>query len=236
MGTNNSLNFPNLTAKTTPVIADIPLISDSAASSALKQTTIETLPDLPISMCLYNSVSGYRIAAAPGFYTSTTSNSIAQSLTLNTNIHLIPFCVNTAITTAFMGTFVITGVAGSGATVGIYDTVGRPAIAPFPANPIAVTTLVTTNTNVVQNASLIANLKPKTLYWAAIQTSTVTTLSLQAVRINTSCNGSIGIGAGIGATAQVLLYPNSYSAGNLPVINAGSLIGGGNYAPVLVLS
>ena len=43
----NSLNFPNLTSKATPVGADLLMISDSAASSALKQITISSLPFAP---------------------------------------------------------------------------------------------------------------------------------------------------------------------------------------------
>ena len=45
----NSLNFPNLTVKSTPVSGDILLIADSAASNALKQITIGTLPFAPVA-------------------------------------------------------------------------------------------------------------------------------------------------------------------------------------------
>lgn len=45
----NSLNFPNLTNKATPVGADILLIADSAASNALKQCLISSLPFAPLA-------------------------------------------------------------------------------------------------------------------------------------------------------------------------------------------
>ena len=45
----NSLNFPNLTSKATPTTSDVLLISDAAASSALKQITIGTLPFAPLA-------------------------------------------------------------------------------------------------------------------------------------------------------------------------------------------
>ena len=41
---SNSLNFPNLTSKASPTTSDILLISDQAASGALKQCTIGSLP------------------------------------------------------------------------------------------------------------------------------------------------------------------------------------------------
>lgn len=45
----NSLNFPNLTVKATPVAADILLIADSAAANEPKQITVGTLPFAPIA-------------------------------------------------------------------------------------------------------------------------------------------------------------------------------------------
>lgn len=45
----NSLNFPNLTSKATPTSSDLLLISDAAASSALKQCTIGSLPFAPVA-------------------------------------------------------------------------------------------------------------------------------------------------------------------------------------------
>ena len=39
----NSLNFPNLSTKSTPVAADLLLIADSAASNALKQATLSSI-------------------------------------------------------------------------------------------------------------------------------------------------------------------------------------------------
>lgn len=45
----NPLNFPNLTVKSTPTTSDVLLISDAAASSALKQVTIGSLPFAPLA-------------------------------------------------------------------------------------------------------------------------------------------------------------------------------------------
>lgn len=39
----NSINFPNLSAKSTPIGADIIMLADSAAANALKQATFNTL-------------------------------------------------------------------------------------------------------------------------------------------------------------------------------------------------
>lgn len=44
----NSLNFPNLTSKASPVGADILLIADSAAGNAVKQCLISSLPFAPV--------------------------------------------------------------------------------------------------------------------------------------------------------------------------------------------
>ena len=46
---SNSLDFPNLTVKSSPVGADILLIADSAAGNALKQTLVSDLPFAPAS-------------------------------------------------------------------------------------------------------------------------------------------------------------------------------------------
>lgn len=237
MGVNNSLNFPNLTAKAAPVLDDIVLLSDSAASSALKQSTIEKVPELPIGITIINPTGRY-IAAMPGYYSNTSSNSVTQGLTLNTNIYFVPFCFNEAVTTAFIGTYVITGVAGATANLGIYDSAGGAPIISFPNNLLGVVNLPNlTSSNVTVNGALSVNLKPKTMYWAAIQTSTVTTLSLQAVRMNVACNASIGVSVGVGANVQNIIYPNSYSAGSMPAtISSGSLVGSGQYAPLIVLS
>jgi hypothetical protein len=43
----NSLDFPNLTNKATPIGADIILLADSASGNAVKQTTISALPFAP---------------------------------------------------------------------------------------------------------------------------------------------------------------------------------------------
>lgn len=45
----NSLNFPNLTVKSTPTSSDILLIADAAASNIPKQCTIGSLPFAPVS-------------------------------------------------------------------------------------------------------------------------------------------------------------------------------------------
>lgn len=44
---SNSLNFPNLTNKATPVGADIILLADSAAGNIPKQATLSSLPFAP---------------------------------------------------------------------------------------------------------------------------------------------------------------------------------------------
>lgn len=44
----NSLNFPNLTSKASPVAADIILIADSASGDVPKQATIGSLPFAPL--------------------------------------------------------------------------------------------------------------------------------------------------------------------------------------------
>lgn len=53
----NSLNFPNLTNKSTPVSGDILLIADSAAANALKQITIGTLPFAPVAGALIVNIT-----------------------------------------------------------------------------------------------------------------------------------------------------------------------------------
>lgn len=44
----NSLDFPNLTSKATPISADILLLADTAAGNLLKQCTVGSLPFAPI--------------------------------------------------------------------------------------------------------------------------------------------------------------------------------------------
>jgi hypothetical protein len=54
----NSLNFPNLTSKSTPIGADILLLADSAAANAVKQCLVSSLPFAPASGTSVVNVTG----------------------------------------------------------------------------------------------------------------------------------------------------------------------------------
>lgn len=236
MGINNSLNFPNLTAKTTPANADLALIADSAASNAVKQAQVGNFPVAPVSSML---LGGALIAAMPGSLSNVNSNTQTQSLasTLNSRVYLIPFVVNAAYTTTSVGAYVITGVAASTITVGFYNNNGSLS-APAPTGAaLGAVSMATTANNTFVSGALAVALQPKTIYWAAIQASTATTLSLQATQMNLTCNMSCAAVSGTGFQPLNITYVNSYSAGTLPSITPVSLGTQVNtYTPVVVFT
>lgn len=234
MGVNNSLNFPNLTTKTTPVTGDIGLIADSAASNVIKQATLGTFPGIPAGSFL---AGGALIAAMPGALSITNSNTQTQSLasTLNSRVYLQPFCVNAAMTVGTVGCYVITGVAASTMTVGIYASNGSLSAPQPTGNALGAVSIATTANNTYANGAVSIALSPKTIYWAAIQTSTATTLSLQCTQMNVCCNIANAAVSGTGYQPLNITYTNSYSAGTLPNINPVSLNTVVNtYTPVMI--
>lgn len=77
---SNSLNFPNLTAKGSPVGADSVLISDSAAGGAIKQALISNLPFTSVSfpITLAQGGTNANLTANNGgiFYSTSTAGAI----------------------------------------------------------------------------------------------------------------------------------------------------------------
>ena len=123
----------------------------------------------------------------------------------------VPFYVSTSYTTTALYTIVKTGVAASTVTMGIYAaTPGNSGtFSNFPTgSALAVGSVATTANNSIVNVSIVTTLSANTLYWAAIQASTSTTLALCIGLLNfgifsyTTANG--------GSTSFVTKYYDLY--------------------------
>lgn len=101
----NSLNFPNLTSKASPTVSDLILIADAAASNALKQATLSSLPFAPA-----------------GGFTAVDVNTATQTLAIN-SIYLLryaagacTFTLPSVANSTFGASIIIAGVPGVSAS------------------------------------------------------------------------------------------------------------------------
>lgn len=253
----NPINFPQLTAKSSPVGADILMVADSAAANALKQSTLTQLlassagttqtandastklattayvdavtPPLTYTQGLYNL-----ICAIPGAFSSTFSTNQLQTINMNTAIYFVPFYVQANYTTNTIGCYVVAGLAASTITLGIYQAVNNSSGFPNGA-ALGAVSMASTAQGAVSGALSIALQKNK-LYYAAIQVSSNTTLSVQMALKNLHPASPNTITVGTGYVPSVIFYTNAYSAGTLPSVNPGSIAGAQKtYEPVIVL-
>lgn len=240
MATNNNVNFPNLTAKGTPTTSDIMELSDVAASGIPKQAPIGNFPALNAQQITQFNPSGFAYFSCqlPGMFNDTQSDSIAQSLaiSLNVNVLLVPFYLSTNWTTASLSIVVKTGLAASTATLGFYAATPADggAYANWPTGaPLAVGSIATATSNAIATASVATTLSANTLYFAAIQLSSSTTLTIAVGKYNFAST-VVTANSGSAITPNFLTYANSYSAGSLPTLTQSSLAMDGNlYGPII---
>lgn len=107
----NSLNFPNLTAKGTPVSADLVMIADSAASNSIKQATVGNLPFVQLAG---STMTGALIlnadpVTALGAVTKQYADAISAGLDIKAPAY--------AGTTATLNATYLNGAAGIGASL-----------------------------------------------------------------------------------------------------------------------
>lgn len=180
---------------------------------------------------LNNGVAiGQFVAQMPGQFSSTLSDTQTQSQAsvLNTAVLAWPFYVPNNCQTAFFFIDVVTQVAASEVTVGLYADNG------FGQRPAAAAALgavaITTTSNGKLNGTLSINLQANNIYWVAIQANTSTTLALGNVLIN-MFNSSSGSGTGT-YNGQTLLakLTSAYSSGTLPTWS-GSATQTASYVP-----
>ena len=169
-------------------------------------------------------------ASLPGQFGSQYSDTQTQSLaaTYLNNLVLFPFTVNSAFVIANMRCFVNTGVAASTITMGLYAAVTSGANQNYPLGaPLIAGQAASTSSATIISVPTVITLTPGNLYWAAIQASTATTLSIGMASLNLG-NPNYVYAAGSTLVAQALVYPNVYSAGTLPTMVIGSLTTGSN--------
>lgn len=235
MTTNNSINFANVTTKSTPTTSDLIPISDQAASGALKLSPYSGFP-APTTLITTDNFStvGSFCASLPGTFSETQSDTQTQSPgQFNTRFWIVPFYVGIPWTATKIQTIVKTGVAASTITMAIYASVsisGEPTGAPLTQGSVA-----TTTSNTLVTATISTSLSAYTLYWAAIQASTATTLALSLGLINV---GAPNVLTQVGSLGIWLMnsfsYTNTYSAGALPTINPANAVGNSiNYMPIM---
>jgi hypothetical protein len=158
------------------------------------------------------------IAALPGMLGSTYSTTQVQTQAslLNSNVVAMPFIVynNCQIAIAEINVSIL--AAASTATVGIYASRGDN-IAPA-ASSLGTVSIATTSTGLQQTSfASPVQLYANNVYWAAIQTSTATTLSLGNVILNTLQQPTAFNNVSYGQSGTyVSTLSNSYSAGTLP--------------------
>lgn len=219
MATNNSVNNTGTTQAA----------GDNTTKVATTSFVQAALP--PIN----HGMTGY-FCGLPGAFGGTISNNLTQGMNMNTNIHLMPFYLSADLTVSAIRTFVTVGVAASTITMGIYNAQTSGLFLPTGAVISAASIASTASTTVVTatlNAPLIGNRQ----YWAAIQVSTNTVLSVNVNSLNMHPGNFFSNNGTTGYYPTPLLYANTYSAGTLPSITPGSLIAGGAvYGPVMNVS
>ena len=232
MSTNNSINFPNLTVKSTPTTSDLLEISDQAAGGIPKQSPISGFPALNVQQITqYSAALNDKFSCSmPGQIGSTQSDSLTQvmGVILNSNIVFVPFFLSTAWTTTNLNIVIKTGLAASTATLGIYGSTLSSAgvtYANFPIGaPLGVGSVSTATSNSFATASVAAALSANTLYWAAIQLSSAVTVAIAVGNLNFGLYSYTT--ANIGSTSfvtNVLTYANTYSVGSLPTLTQSGL-------------
>lgn len=182
-----------------------------------------------------NLLSSQLPCALPGVLSSLNSDNITQAVDMHTQVILMPFCLDTNWTGSFLATYVVTGLAASTVTMGIYGITYAYPDLPSGA-PLVVGDVATTVQGIVDFA-ISLKLNQNTLYWAAIQASSSVTQAFQVIQTNLCSSGPTLITAGIGLTPALYTYVNSYSAGTLPTINPASLTTvSGLFTPVIYLA
>jgi hypothetical protein len=242
MATNNSINFAHLPTKSAPTTSDIVFISDQAASGAAKQATIGSLPLTSGQLTTENKpFVGLFSPGIPGMFSGIQSDSQTQSLssTFASNVIFVPFYISQSWSLTQLRFLVITGAAASTCTGGIYAASISGTFNNFPTGAPLTTGSATTAvsaTNVIITLSTIT-LLPNTLYWAAFQSSTGTTLSIAIGQLNIDHANIISqVAASSLWTANILTYTHVYSVGSLPTLTQSSIaITASNYLPILVL-
>lgn len=242
MAQNNSSNLTQLATKSVPTTSDLVSISDAAAGGIPKQATIGSIPFSPGQITTENlALISIVSTGIPGMFANAQSTTQTQSMAsqLNTNVLFVPFYVSRSYTVTG-GKFLTTvGVAASTVTMGIYAATVGGTFNNFPTGAALTAGSVATTASATYSAvTLSTTLTPNVLYWAAMQASTATTLSLGVVQLNISNPNIITQIAATGTwTANVLSYANSYSAGTLPTITQSSLvISARNYLPFMVIT
>lgn len=186
----------------------------------------------------------FNIAALPGYFGDTISDSQSQNATYSTatnlaaNTILMPFMFAKQRTGVHMKTDIKTGAGASTITMGIYASVSdstnthylEPTGAPLEAHSISTALSGTVTVNITQ--VFAANI----LYWAAMQASTAATLAIYCGKIAISALGGwTNAGSGQGGP-WCLGLNNAYVAGTLPtIVPTDELIGNTlpTYAPVM---
>lgn len=242
MATNNNTNFPHLTSKATPTTSDILFLSDQADSGKFKQSTVGSFPALNAQQVTQYNPSGFGLFSCqmPGMLNDVQSDSITQSMgtILNGSVFLVPFYLSTAWTVTALYLIVKTGLAASTATMGIYAS--TPASGGTHANKPVGSALVagsvaTTASNSIVNISFSQALSANTLYFAALQLSSSTTLAIAVGGINFGSAVVTGVNGGITAhLGSILTYSSAYSAGTLPTLTQTSIANTAlNYCPIM---
>lgn len=227
-------NFPNNAIKASPTGADYVYISDEAQSGlpsrALISNIISNSPYAPVQMPIGSALT---ICALPGVLGSALSDSIAQSMDLNSQIIFMPFYLTQPLTSTGFKINVQTGLVASTATLGVWATNTDYKANGAPLIQIQFATDTTGEKFVASVHSYLAN----TLYWVGLQLSSPITQSIISVQQNFVSGGPGNEYFG-GSTylPSVFVYTNVYSAGVMPSITPASIsdIGYG-YAPFILL-
>lgn len=244
MSNNDSVNLNNLATKSTPTTSDLVFLSDASSGLLVKQATIGSLP-LPSGQIVpTNSVFLFKLLMGiPGMFSSGASNTQTQSqgVLLNSNVVFIPFLSSIPFTVSTATIFVVTGLAASSVTIGIYSAGVGGSQNNYPATNTALRTgtASTASSGVTvpinfTSLTITANL----LYYLAIQLSSAVTLSLTNIQLNAgNPNPMSQIAASSSWSPLIFTYTNVYSAGVMPSIISSSVNRTqATYLPYVVLS
>ena len=222
-------------SKSVPVGADIVLIADSANGFIPSQTTMTEILSgnnlsTPFTLGPPQTLSN-TLLSMPGYYAPANSTTQAQGMNFNTAIYLVPFFISQDFTISHLTTYCVTGAEAATTTLGIYASQPLPT-----GNPLVVGQAASTAQGVVSVALSLA-LSRNVIYWAAIQVSTNTTLSMQVAAMNLNAGSAMLTSASVGYIPASIGYVNTYSAGALPNINPASLaVNGHIYSPVFTIN
>jgi hypothetical protein len=174
------------------------------------------------------------VCCIPGAFSSTFSTNLAQTINMNTQIYFVPFYLQSNLTTTSIGTYIVTGLAASTVTLGIYAAQSNSTGLPNGA-ALGAVSMASTAQGAVSGALAVALVKNK-LYYAAIQVSSNVTLAVQVALKNLHPGSYNTVTAGTGYVPSTIAYTNAYSAGTLPSVTPGSVAGiQKQYEPVIVL-